>query len=66
MKSEEYIALGGLITICASALALVIKQVESSRCTKIRCCGLTCDRKVGKEGEESGKHMDSIATPPNP
>jgi hypothetical protein len=29
MKSEEYIALGGLITICASALALVIKQVES-------------------------------------
>ena len=52
MKSEEYIALGGLITICASALALVIKQVESSRCTKIRCCGVTCDRKEGKDDKE--------------
>ena len=52
MKTEEYVALGGLITICASALALVIKQVESSRCTKIRCCGFTCDRKVGKVDKE--------------
>ena len=46
MKTEEYVALGGLVTICASALALVIKQVESSRCSKIKCCGLECDRKV--------------------
>ena len=53
MKTEEYVALGGLITICASALALVIKQVESSRCTKIRCCGVICDRKVGKDEKES-------------
>ena len=62
MKSEEYIALGGLITICASALALVIKQVESSRCTKIRCCGLTCDRKVGGESDTT-KQSESIDTP---
>ena len=58
MKSEGYIAMGGLITICAFALALVIKQVESSRCTKIRCCGLTCDRKV----DEGTKQIESIAT----
>ena len=44
MKIEEYVALGGLITIIASALALVIKQVESSRCTHIKCCGIDCDR----------------------
>ena len=62
MKTEEYVALGGLITICASALALVIKQVESSRCTKIRCCGLTCDRKVGKESDTQSESIDT----PNP
>ena len=44
MKIEEYIALGTLITVIASALALIIKQVESSRCTHIKCCGLDCDR----------------------
>ena len=59
MKTEEYVALGGLITICASALALVIKQVESSRCTKIRCCGFTCDRKV----DEGTKQQRVIDTP---
>ena len=46
MRTEEYIALGGLITICASALALVIKQIEGSRCSKVKCCGVECDRTV--------------------
>eukprot|EP01051_Picozoa_sp_SAG22_P010412 SAG22_NODE_937_length_6418_cov_124.858680_4_plen_59_part_00 len=44
MQTEEYIALGTLITVIASALALVIKQIESSRCTHIKCCGIDCDR----------------------
>ena len=44
MKTEEYVALGGLVTICASALALVIKQVESSRCTDIDCLCMKCKR----------------------
>jgi hypothetical protein len=44
METEEYIALGTLITVIASALALIIKQIESSRCTHIKCCGLDCDR----------------------
>ena len=43
---SEWIAIGGFVTICASALALVIKQVESSKCTDINtpCCA--CKRKV--------------------
>eukprot|EP01051_Picozoa_sp_SAG22_P015670 SAG22_NODE_2082_length_3036_cov_40.046646_7_plen_32_part_01 len=32
MSPEEYAGLGGLITIVAAALALVIKQLEQSRC----------------------------------
>ena len=46
MIAEEYAALGGLITIVAAAFALIIKQLEASRCTNIRCCGLSCDRAV--------------------
>ena len=49
MKTEEYIALGGLITIIASALALIIKQIESSRCEDIDCCGIKCKRKVHED-----------------
>ena len=52
MKTEEYIAIGGLITIIASALSLVIKQVESSRCSRVKCCGIECDRKVPEEHPE--------------
>ena len=44
MQTEEYAALGGLITIIAAALALIIKQVEQSRCTRIKCCGIDCTR----------------------
>jgi hypothetical protein len=50
MQTEEYVAMGGLITIIAAALALIIKQLEASRCTNIRCCGLTCDRSVPAAG----------------
>ena len=50
--TDEYIAIGSLVTICASALALVIKQVESSRCTKIKCCGLECDRRITEKTQE--------------
>lgn len=50
MKTEEYIALGGLITIIASALALIIKQLESSKCTEINCLCISCKRKI-KEPE---------------
>ena len=52
METEEYVALGGLITIIASSLALVIKQVESSRCTDIDCCGIKCKRRVEQVEEQ--------------
>ena len=52
MKTEEYIAVGTLITVIASALALIIKQIESSKCSHIRCCGLDCDRNVPKAKED--------------
>jgi hypothetical protein len=49
---SEWIAIGGFVTICASALALVIKQVESSKCTDINtpCCA--CKRKVDSKSTE--------------
>jgi len=52
MKTEEYIALGGLITICASALALVIKQIEGSRCETIDCLCIKCKRKIRGNDED--------------
>jgi hypothetical protein len=52
MDEGEWIALGGFVTICASALALVIKQIESSKCTDVSlgCC--RCKRKVEREKAE--------------
>tara|TARA_A100000171_G_C2138793_1_gene152755 strand:- start:2439 stop:2630 length:192 start_codon:yes stop_codon:yes gene_type:complete len=56
MKVEEWVALGGFISIVASALALVIKQLESSRCSKIKMCGcIDCDRVPPTENEENNE-----------
>lgn len=46
MGPEQYAAIGGLVTICAAAFALIIKQLEQSRCSKIKLlCGcIDCDR----------------------
>ena len=46
MKESEWVAVDGFITICASALALIIKQVEASKCTEINCGCCRCKRKV--------------------
>ena len=71
VETEEYIALGTLITVIASALALIIKQIESSKCTHIKCCGLDCDRNVPPAKEEEDVDVDAerprLATPnPSP
>jgi len=60
MKTEEYVALGGLITIIASAMALIIKQLESSKCTDINCLCVKCKRKVKLNTEESKELKDNI------
>ncbi len=45
MKVEEWVAIGGFISIVAASLSLVIKQLEASRCSKIKLCGcIDCDR----------------------
>eukprot|EP01051_Picozoa_sp_SAG22_P017519 SAG22_NODE_2723_length_2279_cov_760.994954_3_plen_61_part_00 len=51
MSPEEYAGLGGLITIVAAALALVIKQLEQSRCSKINCLCVKCDRSPPEDAE---------------
>ena len=69
VETEEYIALGTLITVIASALALIIKQIESSKCTHIKCCGMDCDRNVppAKEEEDADAERPRLATPkPSP
>ena len=63
MKSEEYIALGGLITIIASALALVIKQIESSRCTDINCLCFKCSRELKNTDENDKKDEETSINP---
>ena len=65
VETEEYIALGTLITVIASALALIIKQIESSKCTHIKCCGLDCDRNVPPATEDTPADMETprLATP---
>ena len=42
----DWLQLGAFISVVASSLALVIKQLENSRCTKINLCCLKCDRQL--------------------
>lgn len=42
----DWAEFGTFITVCAAALALLVKQLEQSRCSKIKCCGMECDREV--------------------
>ena len=40
----DWLAIGTFVTVAAAALALVIRQVEASRCTRVRCWGAECVR----------------------
>ena len=42
----DWLQLGAFISVVASSCALIIKQLENSRCTKINLCCLKCDRRV--------------------
>jgi hypothetical protein len=44
------IDIAALITAAGAALALVIKTVTSSRCTRIECCGTECSRELSSGG----------------
>ena len=46
---------GTLITLSAAAigslLVIIVNCITGSRCTRIRCCGLACDRQLAAEPE---------------
>ena len=49
----DWLQLGAFISVVASSLALIIKQLENSRCTKINLCCLKCDRTLPTEPAEN-------------
>lgn len=60
MKVEEWVALGGFISIVAGSLSLVIKQLEASRCSKIKMCGcIDCDRVPPTENENENEENNN-------
>ena len=59
MNENEWIALGGFVTICASACALVIKQVEPSWCTNIECGCLKCQRRLPESDEDEAAQQEN-------
>ena len=48
----DWLQLGAFISVVASSCALIIKQLENSRCTKINLCCLKCDRHIPPEKPE--------------
>jgi len=44
MEQYSINELGGLITVCAGALATVLFALQKSSCTEISCCGINCKR----------------------
>ena len=51
MTVETIIAVSSLVTVSAAGLALIIKQLEQSRCTTINCLCFKCHRKVTETDE---------------
>jgi len=45
----DVLGISALITAGGATLALIIKSVQQSRCTHIRCCGVECDRDIKEE-----------------
>jgi len=60
MRTEEYIAIGTLISVVSGSLALIIKQLEQSRCTNIKCCGLACDRTPPSDPENPATVSENL------
>lgn len=59
MKVEEWVALGGFISIVASSCALIIRQIEQSRCSHIKMCGcIDCDRII-QENEKNVNNQEN-------
>jgi len=52
MSVETIIAISSLVTVSAAGLALIIKQLEQSRCTSINCLCFKCRRRVKEEAND--------------
>jgi hypothetical protein len=49
----DFVGIAMLITTARAAISLVLKSSFQSRCTKIQCCCLGCERDVDKN-EQAG------------
>lgn len=49
---EAGLVIASLIASGTMCLVKIIHQLENSRCTTIKCCGLHCDRSVPDESPE--------------
>jgi hypothetical protein len=47
----DFVGIAMLITTTSAAISLVLKSLFQSRCTKIHCCCLGCERDVDKNEE---------------
>ena len=50
----DFVGIGMLVTTVGASLSLVLKSLFQSRCTKIDCCGVGCERSVDKNMEREG------------
>ena len=62
MTPEDWMALGSFLTVTSAAVALIIKQLEQSRCTKLRLCCFECDRKIDQISLDNDHPMIPLET----
>ena len=55
-NSSDVIA---LITCVGTVAVSVIAAVRYSRCVRIKCCCIECDRKISNKREENGENGES-------
>jgi hypothetical protein len=60
---EGGLVIASLIASATMCLVKIITQLENSRCTTIKCCGLECDRSLPDEPVEE---VDVPIIPPIP
>ena len=46
MESFSINELGGLITVCAGAVATILFAISKSKCARIKCCCIECERPI--------------------
>lgn len=37
-----------VVSVCIGGIVSIIAQLQNSRCTKVKCCGVTCDREISQ------------------